>query len=61
MASSNLVYRGRHLGLATLPRMRERTITISGASKTYSVTGWRFGWPIAPPALSAGIRKSTIS
>jgi aspartate/methionine/tyrosine aminotransferase len=52
-----LVYHGRHLSLATLPGMRERTITISGASKTYSVTGWRIGWLIAPPPLSAGIRK----
>jgi aspartate/methionine/tyrosine aminotransferase len=53
----HLVYRGRHISLVTLPGMRERTITISGASKTYSVTGWRIGWLIAPPALSAGIRK----
>ena len=53
----HLVYRGKHLSIATLPGMAERTITISGASKTYSVTGWRVGWLIAPPALSAGIRK----
>jgi aspartate/methionine/tyrosine aminotransferase len=53
----HLVYRGRHISLATLPGMRERTITISGASKTFSVTGWRIGWLIAPPVLSAGIRK----
>jgi len=53
----HLVYRGRHISIATLPGMAERTITISGASKTYSVTGWRIGWLIAPPALSAGIRK----
>jgi aminotransferase len=53
----HLVYQGRHISLATLPGMRERTITISGASKTYSVTGWRIGWLIAPPVLSAGIRK----
>ena len=53
----HLVYRGRHISLATLPGMRERTITISGASKTYSVTGWRIGWLIAPPGLTAGIRK----
>ena len=53
----HIVYRGRHLSIATLPGMAERTITISGASKTYSVTGWRIGWLIAPPALTAGIRK----
>src|SRR5256712_10213094 len=53
----HLVYRGRHISIATLPGMAERTITISGASKTYSVTGWRIGWVIAPPALTAGIRK----
>ena len=53
----HLVYRGEHISMATLPGMEDRTITISGASKTYSVTGWRVGWLIAPPALSAGIRK----
>ncbi|TMF53361.1 MAG: aminotransferase class I/II-fold pyridoxal phosphate-dependent enzyme [Chloroflexi bacterium] len=53
----HLVYRGRHISIATLPGMAERTITISGASKTYSVTGWRIGWLIAPPSLTAGIRK----
>jgi aminotransferase len=37
--------------------MAQRTITISGASKTYSVTGWRVGWLIAPRALTDGIRK----
>jgi len=53
----HLVYTGEHVSIATLPGMRERTITISGASKTYSVTGWRIGWLIAPPALTRGIRK----
>jgi aminotransferase len=37
--------------------MRDRTITISGASKTFSVTGWRLGWAIAPPEYSIGIRR----
>jgi aminotransferase len=53
----HLVYEGEHLSLATLPGMAERTVTISGASKTYSVTGWRVGWLIAPPELTAAIRK----
>jgi aspartate/methionine/tyrosine aminotransferase len=43
--------------LSTLPGMRERTITISGASKTFSVTGWRIGWIVAPSVLTAAIRK----
>ena len=37
--------------------MAERTITINGMSKTYSVTGWRVGWAIAPPVLTDAIRK----
>ena len=53
----HLVYRGEHISMATLPGMADRTVTISGASKTYSVTGWRVGWLIAPAALSDGIRK----
>jgi aminotransferase len=53
----HLVYEGEHLSLATLPGMADRTVTISGASKTFSVTGWRVGWLIAPPALTSGIRK----
>jgi aspartate/methionine/tyrosine aminotransferase len=53
----HLVYRSEHVSIATLPGMDERTITISGASKTFSVTGWRVGWLIAPESLTAGIRK----
>ncbi|HLY61763.1 MAG TPA: aminotransferase class I/II-fold pyridoxal phosphate-dependent enzyme [Terriglobia bacterium] len=53
-----LVYDGaQHISMATLPDMRDRTITINGMSKTYSVTGWRVGYAIAPEAVSAAIRK----
>jgi aspartate/methionine/tyrosine aminotransferase len=46
----HMVYSGHHHEMATWPGMRERTITISSLSKTYSCTGWRIGWIIAPPA-----------
>jgi aspartate/methionine/tyrosine aminotransferase len=53
-----LVYDGmQHISIATLPGMRERTITINSMSKTYSVTGWRVGYAIAPPEISSAIRK----
>jgi aspartate/methionine/tyrosine aminotransferase len=53
----HIVYAGEHVPLATLPGMRERTVAINSLSKTYSVTGWRVGWVIGPPNLTAGIRK----
>jgi len=54
----HILYDGeRHVSMASLEGMRERTVTISGASKTYSVTGWRIGWCLAPPALTGAIRK----
>ena len=53
----HILYSGEHVPIATLPGMRHRTITISGASKTFSVTGWRIGWIIAPAALTDAIRK----
>jgi aminotransferase len=54
----HLVYDGRrHVPIATLDGMSERTITINSLSKTYSVTGWRVGWTISPPSLTGAIRK----
>lgn len=54
----HILFDGRiHVPIASLPGMRDRTVTISGLSKTYSVTGWRVGWAIAPPVLTEGVRK----
>lgn len=53
----HILYEGGHLPLATLDGMRERTITVSGFSKTFSVTGWRIGSIVAPPDLTDAIRK----
>ncbi len=53
-----LVYDGaQHISIAALPGMRERSITINSMSKTYSVTGWRVGYAVAPPETSNAIRK----
>lgn len=53
-----ILYDGaRHVSLATLPGMAERTITVSGLSKTWSATGWRIGWAVAVPELTLAIRK----
>ncbi|HEV7809285.1 MAG TPA: aminotransferase class I/II-fold pyridoxal phosphate-dependent enzyme [Candidatus Limnocylindrales bacterium] len=53
----HLVYEGEHIPLATLPGMRGRTVAIDSMSKTYSVTGWRVGWVIAPADLTVGVRR----
>jgi aminotransferase len=54
----HIIYDGaEHVAPATLPGLRDRTITISGLSKTFSVTGWRLGYIIAPPDLTGAIRK----
>jgi aspartate/methionine/tyrosine aminotransferase len=53
----HILYEGKHVPLATLPGMRDRTVTVSGLSKTFSVTGWRVGTIVAPPDLTAAIRK----
>jgi aspartate/methionine/tyrosine aminotransferase len=53
-----ILYDGlEHTSIATLPGMAERTVTICGLSKTYGVTGWRIAYAVAPPELTAGIRK----
>jgi aminotransferase len=53
----HILYEGEHIPLATFPGMEDRTITISGASKTFSVTGWRVGTIVAPAEVTLAIRK----
>jgi aminotransferase len=54
----HIVYDGKtHVYPQTIPGLRERTVMISGLSKTYSVTGWRIGYAIAPAEITAAIRK----
>ena len=54
----HMLYDGAvHISIAALDGMRERSITINALSKTYSVTGWRVGWAIAPPEVTGPIRK----
>jgi aspartate/methionine/tyrosine aminotransferase len=54
----HMLYDGAvHIPPATIDGLRERTITINALSKTYSVTGWRVGWAIAPPEVTSAIRK----
>jgi aminotransferase len=53
----HIKYDVEHVPLATLDGMRDRTVTISGFSKTFSVTGWRVGTIVAPPDLTLAIRK----
>ncbi len=54
----HILYDGaEHISMARIDGMRERTIVINGMSKTYSVTGWRVGWAIAPPEPTSAIRK----
>jgi aminotransferase len=54
----HIVYDGaEHIPMATLPGMRDRTIIVNSMSKTYSVTGWRIGWVMAPSDVSDSVRK----
>ncbi|MEE3002102.1 MAG: aminotransferase class I/II-fold pyridoxal phosphate-dependent enzyme [Planctomycetota bacterium] len=53
-----LVFEGEHVYMASLPGMAERTISLRSLGKTFSLTGWKIGWSIAPPNLTDGIRAA---
>jgi aspartate/methionine/tyrosine aminotransferase len=53
-----LIFNGEHIPLASLPGMRERTVTLSSLGKTFSLTGWKIGWAVATPELTKGIRAA---
>lgn len=53
----HIVFAGHHHPMAAMPGMSERTVTISSLSKTFSCTGWRIGWAIAPSTFTEAIRK----
>jgi aspartate/methionine/tyrosine aminotransferase len=53
-----MVYDGEHRRLATYEGMWDRTVTLSSLGKTFSLTGWKLGWGIAPPTLTAGLRAA---
>jgi len=52
-----ILYTGTHRSPMAEAGMAERTLMVSGASKTFSVTGWRVGWVVSPPELTSGVRK----
>ncbi len=54
----HLVYDGEHVPLSSLPNMRERTVSISSAAKTFSITGWKIGWVTGPEALVTAVRTA---
>jgi N-succinyldiaminopimelate aminotransferase len=54
----HLVFDGEHIPLATLPGMRERTVSISSGGKTFSFTGWKVGWICAPPELVTAVKTA---
>ncbi|CAJ1974199.1 unnamed protein product [Sphenostylis stenocarpa] len=53
-----LAFDMEHISLASLPGMFERTVTMNSLGKTFSLTGWKIGWAIAPPHLSWGVRQA---
>ena len=58
---SRITYSGKHVSVAQLPGMQERTILVDGFSKTYSMTGWRLGWTCAPAAITEKLVKLQIN
>lgn len=54
----HIVFSGNHVPFATIPGMRERTVTLSSLGKTFSLTGWKVGWTCAPPELTAAVRTA---
>ncbi len=54
----HLVFDGEHIPIATLPGMRERTVTISSGGKTFSFTGWKIGWVTGTPELVTAVRTA---
>jgi N-succinyldiaminopimelate aminotransferase len=54
----HLVYEGEHIPISSLPGMRERTVTIGSAGKTFSFTGWKIGWVTASPELVTAVRTA---
>lgn len=53
---NKLVFKGEHVSLASLDGMYERTVTMNSLGKTFSLTGWKIGWAVAPPHLTWGLR-----
>jgi aspartate/methionine/tyrosine aminotransferase len=53
-----LVFDGEHVPMAALDGMFERTVTLSSLGKTFSMTGWKIGWAVAPPPLTTGVRSA---
>lgn len=53
-----LAFEEDHISLASLPGMYERTVTLNSLGKTFSLTGWKIGWAIAPPHLTWGVRQA---
>ncbi|MEV4511695.1 pyridoxal phosphate-dependent aminotransferase [Dactylosporangium sp. NPDC049525] len=54
----HLVYDGTHIPISTLPGMRDRTVTVSSAAKTFALTGWKIGWATGPADLVGAVRTA---